>query len=365
MSHNVYGTAVPTQSTTTPTSHSRRASRTSFTQQAHSYRVEKPRSNHNSPMVLERRKTTTGAKLYASLDDHYRMLMGITDEYDMTDDYFQPASTRPVSWHPTSSHPGFVPQQQEYPQPQDWTRHYSSSSGTESASSSDFYSISARNSAFLVPPQDQPVYMNASQTSLAFQDPITSYAMSTSESLPWYLQEWARRNQDQIRTTDDGSTNFLPIQHPPTEQNMVNSSQEETIEESGKELIGMGLYDLPDSAADLGSLAEATGKGLKLEETWQPPEEDDEEEDDDENVDNQEEDDSSDDCEDELPSPPTQQQPQQLQVPSMMKPQMPNSMAGHSFLFDEEDMATKEWWYHQYKQPTMPVQDTGMGYNWV
>jgi hypothetical protein len=98
--------------------------------------------------------------------------------------------------------------------------------------------------------------------------------------------------------------NFLPIQHPepnfPTEDSIPYHNLSDP-ESDGEELIGMGLYDPPeiskvpsDPQLDnyralmmsqlLGTAyrrPETPGKGLKLEETWNPPASDDGEEDDD------------------------------------------------------------------------------------
>lgn len=78
-------------------------------------------------------------------------------------------------------------------------------------------------------------------------------------------------------------------------------------EDEGEILVGMGLYDAPDKyEADPGlnnyrsslssllgggapRLRDSPGKGLKLEETWQPPESDDEEEDEEEDDENEDE----------------------------------------------------------------------------
>lgn len=128
-------------------------------------------------------------------------------------------------------------------------------------------------------------------------------------------------------------------------------------EDSGKELVGMGLYDLPDSSLDWTSpLGEATGKGLKLEETWQPPEDEDEDEEDED----EDDDASSDDGEDELPPPPAP-----MPAVNCAKTQGPGNLEGQSFFFDEDDSVTKEWWYQQLKQPSMPVRDAGYGYGWL
>lgn len=96
---------------------------------------------------------------------------------------------------------------------------------------------------------------------------------------------------------------------PPTPETFPPSMAEESIpyqaldnstEDEGEILVGMGLYDKPDKYSEdpqlnnyrstvsslLGSTfkgCEPQGKGLKLEETWEPPKaEEDEEEDDDE-----------------------------------------------------------------------------------
>ena len=128
-------------------------------------------------------------------------------------------------------------------------------------------------------------------------------------------------------------------------------------DEEPKELVGMGLYDGPDvSSLGWGSSAlEGTGKGLKLEETWQPPENQDEDEDEDADADDASSDDGS---VEELPS---KEESKVLPVPT--KPKLSPNMEGQSFFFDEEESYTKEWWYQQLKQPT--VRATGLAYDWL
>ncbi|KAF9736551.1 hypothetical protein PMIN01_04330 [Paraphaeosphaeria minitans] len=278
-----------------------RTARSSTSQSAHPYRIEKPRSNHNSPRTVERRKTTTGAKLYATLDDHYNMMMGITTNEDI-EPLGEPATTRPMSWHPSSSQYYTRPQSTMFDQSQDWSQNYSDQP--------DFYSFSSRNPMGAGNTQPYHTYMTGYETHRGSQDSDSSwqtqqsqqsylhsaYSTPTTEPMPWYLQEWARKHQEQTASQNE-SMEFLPIQHPAeAEEQQADAS----MEDSGKELIGMGLYDVSDSSLDWSSpLGEATGKGLKLEETWQPPEEDDDEDDED-----QDDDASSDDGEEELPPPP-------------------------------------------------------------
>lgn len=314
---------------------------------------------------MERRKTITEPKLYATLDDHYKMMFGIDDSEEVVDERPQPS--RPVSWHP-SSNQWFAPQSSTYvasPQQQEWAWHAPS---RNSGHGSDFYSLSTRNSMYDSNTNYQ-TYLAGHGTHRGSDDSdyswqgvpqqARSYADSalntpTTEPLPWYLQQWAQKNQTQsFMDSQNGSTDFLPIQHP------ADHGEEMEAEDDGKELVGMGLYDSPDPTSTWGSLVEATGKGLKLEETWQPPE--DEEDDDDE-------DDASSEGSMEEPSPPLpppNSQSQQLQLPVHVKAHTPGSLEGQSFFFDDDESVSKEWWFQQLKQQDMPVQDAGLGYGWL
>ena len=188
-------------------------------------------------------------------------------------------------------------------------------------------------------PQHTPAYEHS-----ALNTPAT-------EILPWYLQQWAQNNQAQAFDSHNGSTDFLPIQYP-VEQDQVME------EDDGEKLVALGLYDTPELSSTWGGLTEGTGKGLKLEETWQPPEEDEEEEDDD--------DDASSEASVEEPSPPLPPAHQQTQhLPVHVKAQTPGSMEGQSFFFDEDESVSKEWWFQQVKQSSIPARDAGLGYGWL
>jgi hypothetical protein len=321
----------------------RRASRSSGSQHTpRSARVEKPKSHHNSPRTMERRRTTTEAKLYATLDDHYRMMFGVEPEEAYEE---RPQPSRPMSWHPSSTQYQAQQSSSYFEPQQDWY----STSPRQSTQGSDFYSLSTRNSMFEQTSNYTPYgwqntpYQTSSHTQSIVNTP-------TSEPLPWYLQQWAQKNQEQAMVASHNeSTDFLPIQHPITQD-------EQMEDDSGEKLVALGLYDLPEPSMSW-ETEPATGKGLKLEETWQPPDEDDEEDVDDASSEASEE-----------PSPPlpaVNDCNQQLQLPVHVKAQTPGSMDGQSFFFDDDETATKEWWYHQAKQPSMPVQDNGMGYAWL
>ncbi|KAF2997135.1 hypothetical protein E8E13_004872 [Curvularia kusanoi] len=336
----------------------RRTSRCSGTQAARSSRVEKPKSHHNSPRTMERRKTTTEPKLYATLDDHYKMMFGIEDSEEEVEERPQPS--RPVSWHP-SSNQWFAPRSSGYvasPSQQEWSWHTPS---RNSGHGSDFYSLSTQNSTYDANRQTyhagNAMHRGSDESDYSWQQQTQSYAHSTvntpsTEPLPWYLQQWAQKNQS-LMESQNGSTEFLPIQHPSDHDEQMDA------EDDDKELVGMGLYDAPDPTSSWGGLVEATGKGLKLEETWQPPEEDEDED---------EDDDASSEGSMEEPSPPlpaVDSHSQQLRLPVHVKAQTPGSMEGQSFFFDDDEAVSKEWWFQQLKQPTMPVQDTGLGFGWL
>ena len=111
-----------------------------------------------------------------------------------------------------------------------------------------------------------------------------------SDCLPvaYSTQTWAESLSAFPSYTTPPTPDFLPIQHPSDLwQGYMNNSSPPIPKKPSKELVGMGLYDSPskDSFAldavmggHLGGMTayhlqpESNGKGLKLEETWQPPE---------------------------------------------------------------------------------------------
>ncbi|KAL5119927.1 hypothetical protein ACEQ8H_002025 [Pleosporales sp. CAS-2024a] len=343
----------------------RRASRTSAAQPTtRPARVEKPKSHHNSPRAMERRRTTTTTtttepKRYATLDDHYRMMFGVEPEEACEE---RSQSSRPVSWHPSST------QRQPQPTSSYFDHHHQNcypASPCGSTQGSDFYSLSTRNSMF------EPSSHHASRDwqSTPYQTP--SHAQSTttttpSEPLPWYLHQWAQKNQEHARAASHNrSMDFLPVQHPPTHD-------DQDMEDGGEKLVALGLYDLPEPSLSWEGIgAPSTGKGLKLEETWQPPAADDDDDDDEAGHDNDDDADVEDDASSEAseePSPPlpsVDECSQQLRLPVHVKTHTPGSMDGQSFFFDDDETVSKEWWFQQAKQPSMPVRGHGLAYGWL
>ncbi|TAQ90609.1 hypothetical protein B7494_g1074 [Chlorociboria aeruginascens] len=142
---------------------------------------------------------------------------------------------------------------------------------------------------------------------------LASSAYTSSSSMYSHF-DWENRatNGFEHATAPPTPENFLPIQHPEpsiSAEEMIPYHSLSDSEEAGEELVGMGLYDTPEVAkspsADpqldnyralmshlIGSghrKTESTGKGLKLEETWNPPASDEEEGDDNEDGEGEEE----------------------------------------------------------------------------
>ena len=115
----------------------------------------------------------------------------------------------------------------------------------------------------------------------------------------------------------------------------------------------MGLYDPPDISQSLllTGTQPSTGKGLKLEETFQPLEAEEDDEDDITSSD------------DEGPDEPPIAQDQQWSMQTSNQP-VPD-LSGQSFFLDENETYeyTNEWWYPPLKQSA--VQGTTFGYEWL
>jgi len=146
---------------------------------------------------------------------------------------------------------------------------------------------------------------------------------------------------------------FLPIQHPSTHTDGRSNLafDDDDSEDGDGDLVGMGLYDPPEGiqAWQSPALLQSTGKGLKLEETWQPPE--------------QEEDGDGDDASSDDGSVDEPLVKEEEQWSLKASEEVSANMDGKSFFFDDEETYTKEWWFQQLKQPT--VQDAGLGYGWL
>lgn len=136
----------------------------------------------------------------------------------------------------------------------------------------------------------------------------TQYAQQLYDPSMYSHFDWNQFSQNGFDavTTPPTPESFLPIQsHEPSlhVEEPIPYHPLDEAEEEGEELVALGLYDTPEKSSAEGSLnnyhralasytldsghrkQESMGKGLKLEETWNPPESDEDDDDDDDSDD--------------------------------------------------------------------------------
>ncbi|GKT49254.1 uncharacterized protein ColSpa_09435 [Colletotrichum spaethianum] len=303
---------------------SRRLSRGSSGQRnGNAMRVAKPTSANNSPRsssAMQARRRTVVNDGNLARRRQQPMDQVILPEYGT-----QSRPSRPLSWHPST----FQHQQQKMPVAQ----HMASYPFPPAASAYDIdsyhiyqqfpptpaaYSCNTSpvasfsplslpfgtydSSAYLpvegwnVPQQEPPAYVSSETTGYA--EPFPALPTTLPDLTPSSTStHWQSYSMDGFPSTSPPTPETLPqAQQPqpivPNEDTIPYQPLDEP-EEEGEILVGMGLYDAPDkydqdpqldaSRSAMSSLLgapyrpqEGTGKGLKLEESWQPPESDDE-----------------------------------------------------------------------------------------
>ncbi|KAF4628309.1 hypothetical protein G7Y89_g9846 [Cudoniella acicularis] len=296
-----------------------------------SMRVVKPNSASNSPrgsIGLGRRRTVMS-------DSPYRRRVPMVDQsvvpsssagFISNDGLQIPTrSNRPMSWHPASQNapqPTYQPSYQaptydmnnQYqpanlpPTPVVYSG-YTSPASTFSPLSIPYTGYEPEQYHFQdtsVHCQPNDGYFVNQQVMVQQQQTIYTPPTTTNMDSTMYSHfDWSNfaTNGFESSTTPPTPDNFLPIQHPeasfPAEESIPYHplSDTESVED---DLVGVGLYDTPEDAKSpssdphldnyrsllmsqfLGATyrrPESTGKGLKLEETWNPPASDDEDDD--------------------------------------------------------------------------------------
>lgn len=367
-------------------------------------------------------------KRYTTLEDHWNMMFGSTLDDDIKDpDEDRRAALRPVSWHPGC---GRAHDASQSPMDSVIGGHYPERTARRSYPSQDV-EVSPFLNQFPGLDSLESQLQHCGYSSSNVTPAVDSYATSPSwddvsrgmhssveyTSFPhhhhqhqqtsnWSVPDWVQMTQSTTQSSAQNSDEFLPIQQPTSSKKEPDlASEDDESIDSDKVLVGMGLYDPPegyDSWFSSGSHL-STGKGLKLEETWEPPEaiDDDDDSDADADIDideeetgnaKKDEDDASideDAAEEPKPQPltpaalpiaapapapvattaasvvvatmPTKPEPQTW--PVAQGQQFTVNMSGRSFFFDEDETYTNEWWFHQLKQPS--AQDAGIGYGWL
>lgn len=299
-------------------------------------RVSKPTSANNSPRssgVMARRKTLmndgSAQRRRQQVLEQTSLLFG-TEHPQLQQ---QPRSSRPVSWHP-NTHAQLQPQMQQpvypvstanmYTHQQDVYASYPHLSPMMAS-----HSCNTSPSAFsplALPMQnvDNVPYLPTNEDVLAQVPAVYSIPASQSvqetfptddvavESLTYTNGwDWNTFIMHGFNSTSPPTPEAFPAaelsQPAVPEESIPYQALEESTEEEGEILVGMGLYDAPEKYEEdpqlnnyrstvsslLGSTFrsyEPKGKGLKLEETWEPPKSDDEEEDEDDDNDDEDED---------------------------------------------------------------------------
>ena len=193
------------------------------------------------------------------------------------------------------------------------------------------------------------------------QAPIYDMYTSVNYQLPQYTQP----EPDYTATAQAPQTNldYLSMAYPAIKPPKTSTRTRTQLPRRGsKELVGMGLYDDEDknfmstlnSALSNDPNRDSVGKGLKLEETWEPPKDDEDDEDDDN--DEQEEGYSSEEVEevDEI-----------LGIQSTAPPGIQTAfyppyadLSNQSFFFSEDNEYTNEDEYANYMAYGTDLQDS-------
>lgn len=297
-------------------------------------RIGKPLSANNSPrnnLIHQRRRTMMNDPLYAQktqqvLEQAYLPTPG-PDAFGSS--YYEPMgrAARPVSWHPSTQ----LYQQQQYPSSTQQSQYpfpacydYDLYPPVQMPPTPAAYSAYG-SPASTFSPQTLPSYTTYELPQLPQQQQQTyvspNWNMSATPSMPVMTQAHppsfattasytpapapgsAEKSYSPVSWNGMPSTTYNHnVSAPPTPEEPTNLQypgavvvkQDEALysatpevkvedEDEGDILIGLGLYDPPEKlhGSLLGASFEPTGRGLKLEDAWEPPaEEDDSEEDD-------------------------------------------------------------------------------------
>ena len=300
----------------------RQISNSSSTHRQRTSRIMKPSSAGSSPQHMQRRRAMTGHRISRYRSEVYPQGLYITQEgvEGFNGRQSMPSHVaRPVSWHPSSISTSYQRPGSMYDTPFRHSLAYQTidvngmpTPMTQPESNSEipadaWFNLDSGMNMY----QPSTMYNKYDHTGLQLDTSIqndysvdqgTQYSLSafpTSEGFPAFCADystraWTESLSDFPAYTAPPTPDLLPIQTP------TNNWRNDTVaipalpRKDSKELIGMGLYDKPERGSfSLGSFAESQtnlfmpgrhdsiGKGLKLEETWEPPEEDEEDDDDD------------------------------------------------------------------------------------
>ena len=348
-------------------------SNSSSVQSRRASRVSKPSSASNSPQHFQRKRAITSQSIPRRRPGLYQQCLQIPQQSVGEESTEHQASARPFSWHPSSA-----AAQQCRPQSHFVASTRNSFNNYPSAATSgiptpvthpdlglhlisrpwydtdDASSLYRQSSDYDVCASTDLVIDTSVQDSY-FTQPYPQYSSLTQPSSEGYAvfspiqypaSAWTSTLSTFSTNTAPATPDFVPLQALSREDRPSPLPRKDS-----NELIGMGLYDGPDRHSwSLDSIMDGTtsllterplsmGKGLKLEETWEPPEEDDSDsEEQDEEDDEQTQVAGSTEADNSKPQPAQQSAAANEQLPI----QMPTiNMMNHSFFFDRDPMPSQ------------------------
>lgn len=291
-------------------------------------RVAKPSSASNSPRnnMSQRRRTLMNDPIFVQRTQQMleQPCLPTPGPEAFANTYYEPVkrSARPVSWHPSTQlvqnqpMPSAATQHTQYPFPTcyDYESYVQpvqlpptpAAYSTYNSPLANFSPLTLPYSAYELPQQGytSPVWnLFNTQTVSAMTgstDQTQAMAFDTSSAYtPATVPDYVESSYSPASWANAPAASYTHnMTAPPTPEDLPKAQQVEPLvvkeeseaqqedEEEGDILIGLGLYDPPEKlpcSEDGGVLSaafEPKGKGLKLEDAWEPPASDDEDEED-------------------------------------------------------------------------------------
>lgn len=297
-------------------------------------RVVKPSSASNSPrnnIMHQRRRTMMNDPLYIQraqqmFEQPYLSTPG-PEVYG--NNYYGPVkrAARPLSWHPSTQLPQtqqmssvstqasqypfpnyydydfYVPPAQMPPTPAAYSA-YSSPASTFSPLQLPSYTTYELPQNYTSPCWNMSTAsMEPSVPSMSHVQQAPALAATTASYTPASEPSYVEPSYSPVSWSNIPSMGYNQnVTTPPTPEDPPRAQQPEPVvvkqeslsysppevkdeveeEDEGDILVGLGLYDPPEKLGLLGACFEPMGKGLKLEDAWEPPVTDDEDDDDEE-----------------------------------------------------------------------------------
>ncbi|KAL8950830.1 MAG: hypothetical protein Q9222_003151 [Ikaeria aurantiellina] len=335
-------------------------------------RIAKAHSNSATPQGVQRRRTTAAYTCRTRPTATYParsqpVLRHAAPNVQSLKHRTPSSATRPMTWHPglypdeNASGQGFLNDLSDY--------HPNSSYNNLGSYPSSEYFVRSSFDAMLPGGAQQQYgdalnpampdtswdygYENSSHLHQTFGQPAQLFQQDTKTLYdydPFYASfetsDFSQLPPDLASYSTQQTPDIFPTQFPSQQPQYIQPPAVPQInKQRSKELVGMGLYDGP-SRKELSGLnasperlnqllAEPQGKGLRLEETWQPPSEDsnnaEEEEGDEEG---EEEAYSTDEAEEDFPPAPPPADVQPTFIPAC------NDLSNKSFFFESDDPYT-------------------------